>query len=1291
MHQTARFGKFSESQRHALDASRNLVIRANAGSGKTSVLIERIVQILARSRQSSTPLAVTDIAAITFTRKAAAELQDRLRQAFDEEQAASSDPAEKAFWSKASADLSRAMIGTIDSLCSRILREFHWDLQGDERIEVDFQPLDPYDQNLLQQEAIDRVINRSGGSGDSVDSPERAALAWWGQREGFAVLCQHLLQLLNDPVEPERIIAAQGGQLSIEERCQRMWDEAPAVRLLQESRDELQTALQEIVSILGDKPRNKTLGELRQECGALLLSLPDTNRDSASLEGLCGILLTADKKPRSMRNYKDVEPQLLAMQKAWTAALQVELVDVEGEAHALRAADHLACLLGPVHAEYLGLCREANRYDFLTLARRTRHLLQSSSRVRGLLRKRFRYVMVDEFQDTNPLQWDILSYIVGDGPDGLLDKDRLCIVGDPQQSIFRFRQADVRVFEHVHEKILASNRHHGLVGTPMHYDAVPNAQPSTAQEREGFVVLAENYRSLSPLPLLLMDEVFQYTFDANEHALNPAANTFEIQYQRLRAGIRDSGCGEVRYVFADSNDAETEENGHENGAEEAQPDEELVAAQVEAVADEFVRLWGAPRLLHEGQEPATLRWRDMAVLLPSRSETLSALESALRRRRIPFVVFGGIGFWQRQEIRDLVHLASWLADPGDEMALFIVSRSPLVLLNDSEIFFISQLGRGSLWRGLQAAAQAGDSLPTTANKPPPSHRPETPGLSDALELSWQQFTPDRRQAIRNAATRLQRWRERTDRMGHADVLQRALEESGAYALYAFLPEGEQVLANLRQFFDRVRAEEGRGALGLGRLARRLRKHVDDFDREGQANLAGGDDAVQIMTVHAAKGLEFPVVAVLKMEGAVDRSRGSNLMVEDQEHQHAIPGTLYVNVRHPQHPLRTFTCQGLRRLRELDKRQEIAEKRRLFYVAGTRASERLILAGRATKNERVSWQTWFEHALKIDEDHRQAGLWENRARGWQLTIVRSASEKAEFNLPSPNAPGLVVDLEPIVEESLTPLIAATQLDTLRKELAGNPHDWWLRHRAHLDPAPRPAAQAWKQPTSLAPQERGALIGQVVHRMLMLGDDLFEMAPEALERRLFDLATALLERAAHEEDGDTASGERREIAEIAHAAHKILARLRRTDSDAEAIRQLMRAPGKTEVPFALALGRWVVRGRFDKLIRAEQTNGYTLVDWKTGHLHGISIGTERYRQQMLLYALALARSGQAARIDNGVQVQLVFLETAEIVSLHFNDATLRAFASEIEPDLLKTDPFLESLEVAGRAVPRENDGR
>ena len=727
MRHTARFERFSDSQRQALDAGRNLVIRANAGSGKTSVLIERIVQILARSQQDKTPLNITDIAAITFTRKAGAELQERLQKAFEQEEALAKDEGEKTFWAKASRELSRATIGTIDSLCGKILREFHWELHGDERIEVDFQPLDPYDQNLFEQEAIDRVINRSGDSTDSARSPEQIALDWWGRREGFKALSDHLLELLHDPVEPERIVAAHSDRPSIEERCRQIWEAAPGVRLLKESREALQDSLHEIVGILGDKPRNKTLGELSANCRALLGLLADIGQDSASLERLADILLTASKEPRKMKNFKDVEPQLVALQEIWTTALQEPLVDLDGEAHAMHAADHLACLLGPVHAEYQALCREANRYDFSTIARRTRHLLQASPKVCAKLRRRYRYVMVDEFQDTNPLQWDILSFIVGDGRTGLLDRDRLCIVGDPQQSIFRFRQADVRVFQQVHERIVTSNRQHGLTAVPMTYDAMPEARPSTGQEREGFVVLAENYRTISPVPLMLMDKVFRYTFDPIVHDLHPDIDTFEIQYQHLEAGLTGKACGEVRYLFADADDSELADAAFPAGGEETPAEEDLVEAQVEAVADEFVRLWGTPRLMPPDEESATLRWRDMAVLLPSRSTTLSALESALRRRRIPFVIFGGIGFWQRQEIRDLVHLASWLADPGDELALFVILRSPLVQLNDSEIFFISQRGRGSLWRGLQVLARPDDSSPDKTTLSRPSRRPEHPG------------------------------------------------------------------------------------------------------------------------------------------------------------------------------------------------------------------------------------------------------------------------------------------------------------------------------------------------------------------------------------------------------------------------------------------------------------------------------------------------------------------------------------------------------------------------------------
>ena len=264
-----------------------------------------------------------------------------------------------------------AQIGTIDSLCGRILREFHLELQGPDGIEVDYQPLDSYDQDLLEEEAIARVFNRLGNRTDQTDSLDRVALVWWERREGLDVLKEHLKVLLRNPVEPEKIVVAHAGQPSIEERCRRLRDEAPALKLLQEQRGALEGALREITKIIGEKPRTKTLGDLQTNISATLPLLPDVDNDHASLEHLSDMLFRADRQPLSMKNYKDVAPQLSDLQNTWAKALEDPLPDLEGEAYAMQAADHLACLLGPVYAEYLALCRDANRYDFLTLARRT--------------------------------------------------------------------------------------------------------------------------------------------------------------------------------------------------------------------------------------------------------------------------------------------------------------------------------------------------------------------------------------------------------------------------------------------------------------------------------------------------------------------------------------------------------------------------------------------------------------------------------------------------------------------------------------------------------------------------------------------------------------------------------------------------------------------------------------------------------------------------------------------------------------------------------------------------------
>ena len=674
-------------------------------------------------------------------------------QAFDAERSNGSSPAEKAFWDTARRELGQAMIGTIDGLCSRILREFHWEDKSEYPIEPDFEPLDSYEQALLQDEAIDRVLNRASTGDEPPRTPEQMAVAWWSRREGLTRLTTLLRALLNDAVEPAQIAAAHRDLPSPEERCERIWSELPAVAELREHRDRLRQSLEEICTLAGDNPKGVRVPEYRAKACSILGKLTNPVNDQESLNLLWDLLITKGGECRGTSQIKLIAEPIEALQKTWAPLFKEWPFDRAGEIHAMQAADHLACLLALAHQEYLTLCREANRYAFLTLARHTRDLVRDGQSVRAALRQRYRHVMVDEFQDTNPLQWEILSWIVGQGPDGELEPDRLFVVGDPQQSIFRFRKADVRLFRQIEALVKSSNEGHGLADKATDFDRFSGQVLSNAENRLGFVPLAENYRSLAPMPLALMDAVFRHTFDPDIHGLDLKNDFFEIEYQPLESGLLSEKCGEVRYVRPlDETAEETDEEQGDEG--EATAKEELAKAQVEAVADQLAGLIGTPRLVPAQDPPVNLKWQDMAVLLPTRTVTLTALESALRRRNIPFVVTGGIGFWQRQEVLDLVNLASWLADPGDDLALFVVLRSPLALLTDGEILFLSQLGRRDLGAGLDTLAPAGPANDSLAVPP----RIE-PALRQALETTWQDFGPERRAHLRTAARNLARWRQ----------------------------------------------------------------------------------------------------------------------------------------------------------------------------------------------------------------------------------------------------------------------------------------------------------------------------------------------------------------------------------------------------------------------------------------------------------------------------------------------------------------------------------------------------
>jgi ATP-dependent helicase/nuclease subunit A len=1281
MRPTKTFQKFNDSQKHALDTRRNLAVRANAGTGKTSVLVERIAQLLAQIWDEKKPLDLTQIVAITFTRKAAAELEDSLRKTFREMIELTGDSQEKLFWVERTNELPRAMIGTIDSFCARILREFGLLDDLPNRIEPDFQPMEGYEVEVQKREAVERTIDQlaSGVSDDPGPSPKNdriEACRWWAEHEGYRVLTSYLMELLGHAIEPAKIIAAQRAQLPPVKRVQAAWESLPAIQAWKNEGAALVRELQRIVKKTEGNEK-QTVRYVREPARLALKAFEKSGPDSVN-EALILVraaLFTGKNEPRTTRGLKEIEKELLSLQAIWCPLLELFAFDFAGEVRALEAGDKLALLLEPANEQYLALCREANQYDFWTIARKTRDLLARDRKICSELKDRYRFVMVDEFQDTNQLQWEIISWIVGNGPKGNLDKGRLFIVGDPQQSIYRFRKADVGVFTRVKDKIVEANQSYGLDRVPTSHDESRPLHPSTIEERSGVIPLQENYRSLKPIPLMLMDRVFEYVFDPAKHNLEPDRDNFQIKYQNLKAGVPSDAIGEVRYVIP--GDAEVEsENENETENEESPGVQDLVVRQVQAVLDQLESLCGQPKYLVEDDKVNTLRWKDMAILLPSRNVVLGRLEKELAHRKIPYVVASGIGFWQRQEIRDVVSLACYLADAGDELALFAVLRFFLKKTTTTEILFLSQRRRGSIQRGLTDSRE-GKALGEDQN---------------LLKEYWHGLNESDRERIRSVAAQLDAWRQRVDRMAHADLLQRCLEESGAYAIYAAESGGDLILANLERLFEQIRGEESDSAPGLGRLARWMRDQVDDSFKEEQAVLAAGQDAVQIMTVHAAKGLEFPVVAVMKMERLVDRSKSPRFLVksewdqllkEDEKDFPSVqPGTLAVSVRHPHRPRKTYTPRLLTALRNLEKAQDLAESRRLFYVAATRAKERLILAGKqfppkkdgSPRKFQASWQKWFEDALGLTEEHKQKGMWHELAGDFKVRIVTDLAADVEREEKPTRPISQCIHLQYLHEQSRWPTIATTGLEKMRATWCRKPDEWWLRYRVKVRPdIPKPG----KQKVGDDVESFRTVIGRMIHR-LFEGPDILGFSREKrrpiLEAMAHNLlaSSQLLDNTDGEEvspsvDLSIRSTVVREVEEIIEIIN---------GSRTKEIRQLIDdKQGMSEVEFLLKVGRWSIPGRFDKLI-CDANGAYKIVDWKTDRGPDWESIESSYRdKQMKLYALALYRSGRPSLFEGAVHVHLALLRRPSVTILCFTPALLEEFESSLEKELKEMDEFVQ----------------
>ncbi len=545
---------------------------------------------------------------------------------------------------------------------------------------------------------------------------------------------------------------------------------------------------------------------------------------------------------------------------------------------------------------WLNWLERENARDFDSLILDARRLLtrpETASALRAV-RRRYRLFIIDEFQDTDRAQWDIAQSIMGAVEDGPAPEDRpsVILVGDPKQSIYRFRGADIDVWN----------------------DA------RTRFEGAGEVLeLSWNFRC-EPRLVDYVNRVGEGALGETARALEPVAPDSAIGYQALRGARDESVAAGLEWIAVD------EARAAEQRAEEAT-----------RVAGRLYELIGKTQVVDSDDGSLrTCRAADIAVLA-RRQGDLRDVEAGLRSYGIPFYNATTSGLADQQEVLDMVTALRLVENPFDDLRAFAFLRSPFVGLRDEVLCRITLLDRfdGS---GRTPLLERAERFLASVDASAPGEGPWFPSPEGTT------IDDVERRALDVGLTAIRAAQGLADRADHAEILVDLLDRTG-YRLHLLLREGAaETLANVERFLALL--EEYRH-LTLASLLALWDRWGDDDLAIPQARLfSAGDDVVTLSTIHGAKGLEWPVVALV----------GAGSALTDVRHQTGRHwgdpslGPIFLPRKAEQGPR---AAAGLERLLL----QEEAEEARLLYVAATRARDRLIVVGPPDPKKK-SFATWL---------------------------------------------------------------------------------------------------------------------------------------------------------------------------------------------------------------------------------------------------------------------------------------------------------------------------------------------
>jgi len=1105
-----------------------LFVEAGAGAGKTTALVERVVNLVEAG------VSIDGIAAITFTEKAAAELRVRVREELGARSSLAAD--------RALVDLDHAPIGTLHAFARRILNDFPIEAH----LPPGFGVLDELESNLRFDDewsiTLDRLL---------ADSNPSSAL------DGGRVLVE-LCEFENFGLDKDLRRVAMDFRYN--------WDLVESFVDLSDP-GPLVIDLAPVIDVARDLGRTETppgdkQADLVNQIGASAEALSDSDQLSVQLElltALVAIIGTPSRKG-AKANWKHLGVDLLSELREREEGLAA-LIDTALD----RVRRYRKRLAGAICGRFVLDAAEqrveAGVLDFHDLLVRARRLLANDPHIRAALHDRYPRILLDEFQDTDPIQLEIAVRLTAAPDDAAHDSDwrglvpiagRLFIVGDPKQSIYRFRRADIKQYLRAAEQVGA--------------DAA---------------ALTANFRSTAA--------VIDFTNHVFERIIVEQPNTQPV-FHGLDACRHTEflGHGSVTLLGVEHHVdlAEKTWEGATGRADELRRRE--AADVVGAVSAALTEGWAV--VDPDTKQLRACRPGDICILLPTRL-SLPALETALRSIELPYRAENASVVYAASEVRDLLMTLRAADDPTDELALVAALRSPIYGCSDVEL---------SEWK------HDGGTWGLFRN--PPDELADHP--------------------VAEAIRHVRSIHERIPLLGAAELLSVVVEERRVFDVALARVDARDIWHRLRFVIDQARAWSDAGGRGVRRYLAWARLQASDAQVSETILPERDHDAVRIMTVHASKGLEFPITVVSGLTTQPSRRNGVQVVWHDDEWH--------------------LTGRGddgsFADVQPIDELMSDAERRRLLYVACTRAVDHLVLS--------LHRQTPDDHLPKKGvEGYTSGELLFHAGAGETADAIHRAFEPPAIAAPiSTDAAGRDpdatvgldsihewrADLERIMSRAnRRSAVAATRLaDEVRL----------LRDRERSDD---PGLD--KQPVNidLPPWQRGRYgtsIGRAVHGTLQFcdlstGDDVDDLARSQC------------------------------AAESILGLDRTVAALARSALAAPIVREVVAgAEHWRELFIAAPVGTRVLEGYIDLLVRTPK--GLVIVDYKTDQWSGPVQTAERvgrYRTQLAAYGAALEASLDE-HVIGGVLVRCRAGEPAEQLDIPDWDDALDEVRSIVAGDAI-----------------------